>query len=81
VRAGAPGQGVVLTVRDHGPGVEDSKLERLTEPFYRTDSARQRATGGVGLGLYLCRLIAEAHGGQLIASNANPGLRIEVSLP
>ncbi|MDH6591664.1 signal transduction histidine kinase [Variovorax sp. TBS-050B] len=73
-------QGVELEVRDHGPGVEEAQLERLTEPFYRTDGARARATGGVGLGMYLCRLIAEAHGGSLTVRNAAPGLQIVVRL-
>jgi signal transduction histidine kinase len=50
----------------------------LTEPFYRTDGARQRATGGVGLGMYLCRLVAEAHGAELQVRNAEPGLAVQV---
>ena len=72
---------IVLRVRDHGPGVDDAQLPHLGEAFYRTDSARQRSTGGVGLGLYLCRLVAQAHGGELTARNAQPGLEIEVTLP
>ena len=56
------------------PGRRAAQLERLTEPFYRTDSARQRATGGVGLGMYLCRLVAQAHGGSFTVRNAQPGL-------
>ena len=75
-----PTQGIELEVRDHGPGVDEAQLERLTEAFYRTDGARQRATGGVGLGMYLCRLIAEAHGGRFTVRNANPGLQIIVRL-
>jgi signal transduction histidine kinase len=75
------GQGVQLTVRDYGPGVDESQLQRLSEPFFRADSARQRATGGVGLGLYLCRLVAQAHGGSFCLRNANPGLEITVLLP
>ena len=73
----------VLTValRDHGPGVPPDVLARLAEPFYRADAARQRATGGVGLGLYLCRLIAQAHGGSLRFEDAGPGLRVVLSLP
>jgi len=74
------GQDVRLEVRDFGPGVDEAQLERLTEPFYRTDSARQRATGGVGLGMYLCRLVAEAHGGTLAVRNADPGLAVTVRL-
>jgi signal transduction histidine kinase len=74
------GQGVELEVRDFGPGVDAVQLERLAEPFYRTDSARQRATGGVGLGMYLCRLVAEAHGGKLTVRNAEPGLAVTALL-
>lgn len=70
--------GVRLQVRDFGPGVDASQLARLTEPFYRTDSARQRATGGVGLGMYLCQLVARAHGAPLEVGNAGPGLRVAV---
>jgi signal transduction histidine kinase len=72
--------GVRLDVRDFGPGVDDAQLAKLTEPFYRTDSARQRATGGVGLGMYLCRLIAEAHGSRLDVRNARPGLSVSLLL-
>ncbi len=72
---------VVLVVRDHGPGVPADQLPRLAEAFYRVDSARQRSTGGVGLGLYLCKLVAQAHGGQMAVRNAEPGLAIEVRLP
>jgi signal transduction histidine kinase len=73
--------GVLLTVRDHGPGVPDEHLAQLAQAFYRADSARQRATGGVGLGLYLCRLVAEAHRGTLLIRNAAPGLAVSVLLP
>jgi len=77
LRAGEDG-GVLLEVRDFGPGVEPSQLEHLTEPFFRTDGARQRATGGVGLGMYLCRLVAQAHGTQLELRNTSPGLAVQV---
>jgi len=72
---------VLVEVRDHGPGVPENQLPRLTEAFYRPDSARTRAAGGVGLGLYLCKLVAQAHGGSLHLSNAHPGLRVTVRLP
>lgn len=75
------GGGVLLTVRDHGPGVGDEQLARLAEAFYRPDSARQRRTGGVGLGLYLCRLVAQAHGGTLAFRQARPGLAVDLRLP
>ena len=75
------GRGIVLEVRDHGPGVPDDLLHSLSEPFFRPDSARTRSAGGVGLGLTLCRLVAQAHGGTLEISNARPGLRVVVTLP
>ena len=73
--------GVVLAVRDHGPGVSDAQLGQLAQPFYRPDSARTRSAGGVGLGLYLCKLVAQAYGGRFEVSNATPGLRVTVTLP
>ncbi len=70
-----------LVVRDHGPGVPDAALPKLAEAFYRPDAARQRSTGGVGLGLHLCRLVAQAHGGRLLLRNAQPGLEVTLRLP
>ena len=70
-----------LTVRDHGPGIPADQLPQLGQAFFRADAARQRSTGGVGLGLYLCRLVAQAHGGELVLENAGPGLRACVRLP
>lgn len=77
----AGGASVCITVRDFGPGVAASALPHLTEPFYRPDTARGRAAGGVGLGLYLCKLVAQAHGGRLEIANAQPGLQVTVWLP
>lgn len=73
--------GMAIEVRDHGPGVPESQLPQLAQAFYRPDSARTRAAGGVGLGLYLCRLIVQAHGGAFEVRNAKPGLSILVTLP
>jgi len=70
-----------VEVRDHGPGVPPEHLPHLAQAFYRPDTARQRTTGGVGLGLYLCRLVAQAHGGTLQVRNAEPGLSVLVRLP
>ena len=75
------GDDLLLRVRDHGPGVDESHLPHLAEAFFRADAARQRSTGGVGLGLYLCRLVAQAHGGSLSLRNSLPGLEVTVSLP
>ena len=77
----ADGAHITIEVRDHGPGVTPEQLRHLAEPFYRADDARQRSTGGVGLGLYLCRLVAQVHGGEFAVHNADPGLAIRVTLP
>jgi signal transduction histidine kinase len=68
--AGVVGRRVVIEVRDRGEGIAPEHLDRVTEPFYRADPSRRRGTGGYGLGLYLCRLIAEAHGGHLLIDSA-----------
>jgi signal transduction histidine kinase len=80
VASNAEGQ-LHLSVRDFGPGVAEEHLAHLAEPFYRADSARQRATGGFGLGLYLCLLVAQAHGGELQIRRAEPGLEIAAAWP
>lgn len=72
---------VLLTVRDHGRGVTDEQLSRLAQPFYRTDDARTRHAGGVGLGLALSRLVARSHGGELLFRHGHPGLVAELRLP
>ncbi|MDZ4104448.1 MAG: HAMP domain-containing sensor histidine kinase [Hydrogenophaga sp.] len=75
------GQGIELEVRDHGPGVPDDQLPHLAQAFFRPDTARTRSAGGVGLGLYLCRLVAQAHGGTFAVRNSRPGLAVTVTLP
>lgn len=77
----SPSPNWVLSVRDFGPGVPDEVLPHLAEPFYRPDAARERSSGGVGLGLYLCRLVAQAHGAQWQVRNARPGLEVRITLP
>ncbi|CAM3955815.1 sensor histidine kinase [Roseateles saccharophilus] len=72
------GAGVRLSVRDFGPGVPPESLPHLGQPFYRPDAARTRVDGGVGLGLCLCRLVAEAHGSRLELRNAEPGFEAAV---
>ncbi len=56
---------LVVEIRDHGPGFKPEQISSIGEPFYRGDPSRTRETGGSGLGLYLARLVAEAHGGTL----------------
>jgi signal transduction histidine kinase len=73
---------IALIISDHGTGISAKDLEHITEPFYRADSARQRSTGGYGLGLYLCRQIVQAHGGRIkIVSQIDVGTTVSVFLP
>ena len=72
---------VRLTVRDHGPGVPEDLLTQLAQPFFRPEAARTREGGGVGLGLYLCKRVALAHGGTFSLRNAQPGLEVCITLP
>jgi signal transduction histidine kinase len=81
LRTAAVDGGWQLSVRDHGPGVDAAALQRLGEPFYRPDAARSRDAGGVGLGLYLCKLVAQSHGGTLQWRLAAPGLEACLRLP
>ena len=76
------GEKAEIQVIDQGEGIPREHLKQIAEPFYRADSSRRRNTGGTGLGLYLCRLIAEAHGGDLnIYSEVGKGARVVVRLP
>lgn len=77
---GREGQGIRLSVRDFGPGVPPEALAQLGQPFYRPDAARTRHEGGVGLGLCLCRLVAEAHGSRLELRNGEPGFEAAVTM-
>lgn len=73
---------VVLQIRDHGPGIAREHLPKISQPFYRADPARSRSTGGLGLGLYLARRIAEAHNGSLvIESEVGHGTLVTVTIP
>ena len=63
---------IVVRVRDDGPGIPESDLANVFEPFYRVDRSRSRKTGGYGLGLSICKRIMEAHGGSISVAN-NPG--------
>ncbi len=57
--------GVQVLVQDSGAGIPPEELEKVFEPFYRTDKSRNSRTGGYGLGLSLCRKILHAHGGKI----------------
>ena len=81
VRAADNGDTVTLTVADHGCGIPQSEISRVTEPFYMVDKSRAREQGGSGLGLALCKRIAEVHGSDLhIESTPGEGTRVSVIL-
>ena len=69
---------VVIAVADNGPGIPPEERERVTERFYRGDSARGK--GGVGLGLSLVQAVARLHGGTLDFADNGPGLRASLRL-
>lgn len=75
----------VITVRDHGPGAPESTLADIFRPFYRVADARDRQTGGAGLGLAITERAVNLHGGTVSASNASDalggGLIVEIKLP
>ena len=63
--------GTTVSVRDHGPGIEEADLPFVFERFYRAPAAR--GMPGSGLGLAIVRHVAEAHGGSVEAANAPGG--------
>ena len=81
VSARRQGPDVIVTVADTGVGIAPEHLAHLGERFYRVDPARARRDGGSGLGLSICRSIAEAHGGTLaFASTPGAGTTVTVTL-
>lgn len=72
----------VLEVCDRGPGIPESDLEHIFEPFFRGERSRNRDTGGHGLGLASVRAVVRGHGGEVALENrAGGGLRARVVLP
>lgn len=71
----------VAEIVDDGPGVPDAELERIFEPFYRSEAARRSGREGSGLGLAVCRSIARAHGGDVALFRSPQGFTARVTLP
>lgn len=77
----SPGR-LSIRIRDRGPGIPESELERVFEPFHRLEASRSRDTGGTGLGLSIARQIAQLHGGALTLRNLpEGGLEAALELP
>jgi two-component system sensor histidine kinase CpxA len=75
------GETVKVFIQDHGGGVPEDELANLFKPFYRISEARDRATGGIGLGLAIADRAIAAHDGTISAKNMNGGLQVEIALP
>jgi signal transduction histidine kinase len=56
-------------------------LTNIFEPFFRVDEARETDTGGIGLGLSIAKRAVQLHRGTIIAENALPGLRVQITIP
>ncbi|QBL10135.1 HAMP domain-containing protein [Rheinheimera sp. D18] len=75
-------QQLLITICDQGPGIAESQLEAIFEPFYRVSNSRTATTGGTGLGLAIVTQVIRQHGGQTTATNASVGgLCISLTLP
>jgi signal transduction histidine kinase len=73
---------LVVEVQDRGIGIARDDLDKLFRPFFRTDQSRNRATGGMGLGLTLSRRIIEAHGGEIqLESERGKGTLVRLWVP
>src|SRR5690606_13918582 len=69
-------------IQDDGIGIDQEKIPFLFERFYRVDQARNRKTGGAGLGLSIAKRIVEQHDGQIeVQSELHVGTRIHVKIP
>jgi len=62
-----------IRIADRGPGLPPSSIEAMFRPFERGEPSRNRATGGIGLGLGIARAIAQEHGGSLVLANREGG--------
>jgi len=77
-----PGGYLDISIRDHGPGLPEEELEKIFQPFYRFEEARDRETGGAGIGLAIARRGIDLHKGTVKASNApDGGLILTIFLP
>lgn len=82
VRVDSDGTDARLQVADNGPGVEAAEAPRVFERFYRSSAARASGVQGAGLGLWICRMIVQAHGGSIdFASEVGQGSVATVRLP
>ena len=73
---------IITCISDSGVGIPNQELDHIFEKFYRVKNKLTRTTPGAGLGLYICKIIVEAHGGHIWAKNRIPnGSAFHFSLP
>ena len=72
---------LLLVIRDHGKGVPETDLQRIFQPFHRVAEARDRESGGAGLGLAIADRVVRIHGGKIRAENTDPGLKVLIQIP
>jgi len=73
--------GCIFEVKDTGCGMASVELDKITDAFYRVDKSRSRAQGGAGLGLAICKKIAQIHGGSITFTSAiNKGTTVRVTI-
>jgi signal transduction histidine kinase len=71
----------VIKIRDYGEGIPESELKEIFRPFHRISEARERKSGGIGLGLAITEQAVHAHAGKVSARNTENGLEVEIKLP
>ncbi|WP_350432371.1 ATP-binding protein [Shewanella sp. H8] len=87
ISAALVGKYILITVKDDGPGIDPKELEAIFKPFYRPDTARDRQSGGWGLGLAITQAAITLHQGSIVAENLisptgqRQGLKLNISLP
>jgi len=73
---------MLIQIKDHGPGIEENMIDKIFEPFVRTSSARDRQSGGYGLGLTIAKRAISLHKGEITAkNNTQSGMSVLIQLP
>ena len=82
VFAGRSGPDLLIGVSDHGPGIPEEELENIFERMYRIEKRFDSGANGMGLGLYICQRLVQAHGGRIWAESVlGQGSTIKFTLP
>jgi K+-sensing histidine kinase KdpD len=77
ISAGRSRNGIFIAVRDHGPGLGDADPDTLFARYRQGNESR----GAAGLGLAICSLVVQAHGGRIAARRCDPGTEFRIDLP